>query len=205
MDGGEGLKSFSRGYGRITLVADAHPFRNRYLAERDHAALLSELARIDGGRLVWFLNGARISFWKMLWEQGWMGLVAVAALVACWLWKNLPRFGPTLEGEDRVARDFAEHLALTGAFLWRHRQVAALLEPLQRDVQTALARRGLRVDEPSVQQELALRSGLSVERVRLALFMVAPESPPVFSPDRAGSSRAARQNLNHGYRPIPTR
>jgi len=180
VDGGDQLTSFARGYGRVTLVADAHPFRNRYLAEQDHAALLHQLVSMDQRMIVSFVTGMKVSFWKMLWQHGWMVLVCLAVVLVLWLWKNLPRFGPILAAEDRSARDFTGHLALAGAFLWKYRQVPALLQPLQQEVLALLARRSLNPEDPATQEELATRCGLTADRVRQALFLVGPQSESVF-------------------------
>jgi hypothetical protein len=180
VDGGDAVMSWNRGFGRITAVSDAHPFRNRYLIQKDHAALLFALVSLDHRSVVSFVGALKVSFWKMLWQQGWPAIVCLGVLLVLWLWKNLPRFGPILAPVDHSGRDFTGHLAMAGAFLWRHREVAALLVPLQQDVRAALARRGLVAEDPATQDELATRAGLTADRVRLALFLVAPSAESVF-------------------------
>src|SRR5213075_340682 len=108
------VMSWNRGFGRVTLVADAHPFRNRYLARNDHAALLYGLVSLDHRTVVSFVSVLKVSFWKMLWEHGRPALLCLAALLMLWLWKNLPRFGPILAAEDHSSRDFTAHLAMAG-------------------------------------------------------------------------------------------
>ncbi len=180
VDGADAVMSWNRGFGRVTAVSAAHPFRNRYLAQKDHAALLFALVSLDHRSVVSFVSTLKVSFWKMLWQQGWPAIVCLAAVLVLWLWKNLPRFGPILVAEDHSSRDFTGHLAMAGAFLWRNREVAALLVPLQQDVRAALTRRGLVAEDPATQDELATRTGLTADRVRLALFLVAPSAESVF-------------------------
>jgi hypothetical protein len=58
--------------------------------------------------------------------------------------------------------------------------VRALIEPLQREVRQMLARRGWNVDDHATSDELAARTGLSSDRVRLAVYLVEPDSAHVF-------------------------
>ncbi len=163
------LASFPLGDGRVTVLANAHPFRNRWIGEHDHAALLAALVDLGQRGEVWFLNGARISFWKMLWERGWMALAALAVFFLAWLWKNLPRFGPLRTPPAEAVRDFTAHLALTGAFLWRQREPDTLLQPLRNTVFAAATRLGWHAKDRDFSAKLAARSGLAEARVNVAL------------------------------------
>ena len=159
-----------RGAGRISIAAHAEPFRNRHLGDGDNAWLLLRLVGHAHGTEVWFLNGVKVSFFAMLWEHGWMALIAAAALLAVWLWKSLPRFGPLRAAEDTGTRNFAEHLSLTGAFLWRHRQRAQLIGPLRETVIRAAVRRGLLRNDPEFPEKLAAFAQMDALRVRAALL-----------------------------------
>ena len=163
------LASFPLGSGRVTVLANAHPFRNRWIGEHDHAALLAALVDLGQRGEAWFLNGARVSFWKMLWERGWMALVAFAAVFLAWLWKNLPRFGPLRTPPGEAVRDFTAHLALTGAFLWQHHEADTLLLPLRDAVTAAAARLGWHAKDRDFIAKIAVRSGLAATRVNAAL------------------------------------
>ena len=164
------LASFRSGAGRISIAAHAEPFRNRHLGDGDNAWLLLHLAGSLRGGEVWFLNGLKVSFFGMLWERGWMALLAAAALLAVWLWKSLPRFGPLRAAEDTGTRDFAEHLSLTGAFLWRHRQREQLIAPLRESVTRCAVRRGLLRTDPEFPEKLAVLAQMDALRVRAALL-----------------------------------
>lgn len=164
------LSSFRSGRGRISIAAHAEPFRNRHLGDGDNAWLLLRLVDPKHSAEVWILNGVKVSFFGMLWEHGWMALIAAAALLAVWLWKSLPRFGPLRAAEDTGTRDFAEHLSLTGAFLWRHRQRAQLIEPLRETVTRAAVRRGLPRNDPDFPEKLAAFAQMDALHVRAALL-----------------------------------
>ncbi len=167
--GDPSLASFRLGRGRVTVLANARPFRNRWIGEHDHAELLAALVDLGRGGEAWFLNGMRTQFWKMLWEQGWMALVALAVLFAAWLWKNLPRLGPLRSPPNTAARDFTSHLALTGAFLWRQHASDALLQPLRDAVTACASRLGWRRTDPDFIPKLAARCVLPEARVSTAL------------------------------------
>ncbi len=119
---------------------------------------------------MWILNGVKVSFFAMLWEHGWMAIIAAGALLAAWLWKYLPRFGPLQAAKDTGTRDFAEHLSLTGAFLWRHRQRAQLIGPLRETVTRGAVRRGLLRNDPEFPEKLAAFAQMDALRVRAALL-----------------------------------
>ena len=174
------LASFRRGTGSISIAAHAEPFRNRHLGDGDNAWLLLRLIGHPTGDEVWILNGVRVSFFGMLWEHGWMALIAAAALLAAWLWKSLPRFGPLRAAEDTGTRDFAEHLSLTGAFLWRHRQRTQLIEPLRETVTRAAVRRGLLRNDPDFPEKLAALAQMDPLHVRAALLSEAIGDPRSF-------------------------
>jgi hypothetical protein len=146
-DGGEnmGKQRFASAYygdGRLVLVADARPFRNRYIGDADHAALLEALADAARAGRMTIVLGTEVSFWRLLWANGWTVLVALGALVLVWLWRSLPRFGP-LEASVRVDdwRDYRRHLDAVGGFFWRTDRGQSLLAPLRRKVMERLRRR----------------------------------------------------------------
>ena len=78
----------------VTLVSHAHAFRNRWIDDDDHAALLLALVDQTPVQQVIFIKAAALNLWGMLREHAWPALLALAVLVAAWLWGVLPRFGP---------------------------------------------------------------------------------------------------------------
>jgi hypothetical protein len=176
-----GLASFRLGRGRVTLLAHAHPWRNRYIGEKDHAELLVKLLRLNyNAGDVWFLNGVRISFWKMLWERAWLAISALALLLVVWLARHFRRLGPVAPLKTESARDFSDHLLLTGAFLWRHREGDALVRPVQNAIITAARRRGWSELDDEFFRFIAEMSGLNIERARAIVTSAAPSDPHAF-------------------------
>ncbi len=164
------LASMESGNGRITLLADGHAFRNRWIDDDDHAALLLALTAQTGQVYsVSFIKAGRVSLWDMLWEYAWTALLAAGFLLAFWLWSVLLLFGPMRALNRRQERRFATHLEESGAFLWKEHLTDALLEAPRQAVLSAARRQGLRPGDRWFTSLLATRAGLPPERVDSAL------------------------------------
>ncbi len=176
--GREGTKEEGRrfvsvpyGGGRLTLVADARPFRNRSIGEADHAPLLAALVMAARPGAVIVVLGTDVSFWHLVWTNGWTVLVALGALALVWLWRSLPRFGP-LEASVRVDdwRDYRRHLDAVGGFFWRTDRGQSLLAPLRQEVMERLRQRRA---VAGAESDLIVLAGtiadVPQERVRAAL------------------------------------
>jgi hypothetical protein len=178
-EGPPGIFASARlGDGRISAVADAGMFRNRWIDEHDHAAFL--LALIDAADFegsVLFSRGASLSFWHMLKTYLWPVLIGLLATLAVWLWKNLPRFGPLEAAEPpSPARGYDHQLAAVGSYHWRADRATVLLAPLRERIVEHGLRHGQHAGRPPEDWHawLAERAGLPPERVAAAL---APTKP----------------------------
>jgi hypothetical protein len=110
----------------------------------------------------------------LLARNAWMVLVSLGVLIAIWLWKSGARFGPMLPERSRDVRDFAEHVAASAEFLWRHAAANVLLAAprteLRRRIQ--LFRPDLAELEPAaLERELAQIGALDVDAVHEALHL----------------------------------
>lgn len=173
------------GAGRLTVVTDGRIFRNRWIADNDHAVLLEALIEATPSQgSVGFMRGAGLSLWTLLCEHLGPVMWAFALWVALWLWKNLARFGP-LEAAavPPVMRGYEHHLDALGHFHWRIDRAASLLAPLRQQIidlgQRTTARAGRRHQD--LQQFLADRAGLPHERVTRALADTPPSDPAVLT------------------------
>jgi hypothetical protein len=176
-DGGVFVSEKS-GAGRITVITDARIFRNRWIDEQEHAALLAAL--VDSGGFigtVGIMRGAGLSFWKMLREHLAPVLLGMAAWLLLWLWRNMSRFGP-IEQETPAAAShgYEHHLEALGHFHWKLDHGAALIAPLRERVAESAHRvfvsSGSAGGDP--QRFLAERAGLPAGRVARALSQQAP-------------------------------
>ncbi len=167
--------------GRITVFTDGRIFRNRWIADNDHAALLSAL--IGGSEYegrVGFMRGAGLSFWSLLHEYLTPVLLGLAAWLIVWLWKSLSRFGPLESATPPpMLRGYGHHLEALGHFHWKLDHAATLLPPLREQVnefgQRACLASGRRGDD--LHAFLSERAGLPGERVSRALSDVTPADP----------------------------
>lgn len=172
-DGEVMIASAEYGEGRLTVMADASPFRNRYIGDYEHASLLAYLVEISpyyGSTS--FVRDASLSFWALLGSRAWAFLVALLVLTGFWLWKNLPRFGPLDSREVAGSlRAYDHHLEALGDFHWRLDRGEGLLRPLREALLERAHRLALasgRVDA-DVFELMAGRAGIPRERVERAM------------------------------------
>ena len=169
------------GAGRMTVITDGRIFRNRWISDNDHAALLEALIEASPTRgAVGFMRGAGLSLWALL--RDYLGPVmwAFALWIALWLWKNLVRFGPLEAAADPpVMRGYEHHLDALGHFHWRIDRATSLLAPLRQQIidlgQRTMARAGRRLED--FHSYLADRAGIPLERVTRALGDDPPSDP----------------------------
>lgn len=173
------------GHGCITVLTDARPFRNRYIDEHDHAALLLAIVHLSPySGAVLFVRDASLSFWELLWRHGWPALCGLAAVIAFWLWRNMPRYGPlAAEEEISTLRAYDHHLEALGDFHWRLDKAAGLLRPLRESVleraQQQAAAAGHR--DGDLFEWLAHRAGITRERAQRAMTHEVNPDPATFS------------------------
>ncbi|MFD0895680.1 hypothetical protein KBB96_01765 [Luteolibacter ambystomatis] len=173
------------GNGRLTVITDARIFRNRWIDGKQHAELLKALVDASSTRgTIVFVRGATLSLWALLWERAWALMVGMILVLAVWLWKNLPRFGP-VEAADAPSplRGYDHHLEALGDFQWRLDKGAAMLAPIREAViersQRMLIRTGRQ--DADIFAVLAERAGISRERAQRALVETAPADAAVFT------------------------
>ena len=196
--------SVPRGNGRVTVLTDARIFRNRWIDEHDHAALLGAL--VDAGDYegsVGFMRGSGLSLWSLLGRYLWPVLIALGVWLLFWLWKNFTRFGPVESATaPSVLRSYEHHLEALGDFQWRLDRCTALLTPLREQIVESGQRLGHqtgRRDEDFF-QFLAERADLPRERVFRALAEIAPADPAILTRTTSDLQKLLKA-LNHRSMP----
>ncbi|MBK8095082.1 MAG: DUF4129 domain-containing protein [Verrucomicrobiaceae bacterium] len=168
------------GSGRVTVLPHARPFRNRWIAEHDHARWLADLmmyGNYQDSREVRFIAAATSSFIALLWDRGWMPLCTLAACILFWLWRHMPRFGPLAPVQLDDTRHFASHVASLGHFYWRMRRPEVLLKAARDAVWEKLRAHHPDIDpyapetSPTFIQSIATRCDLPTDRVKAAFDM----------------------------------
>jgi hypothetical protein len=176
--------SVRAGAGRVSLLADARPLRNRWLGDHQHVAFLLALLRATERQgAVFFVRGSGLSFPALVRRHLWPVLCGLAVLLGLWLWQNLTRFGP-LEAATAPSpvRGYDHHLEALGNFHWRLNRATALMAPLREQIvergQRLCGGRSGRLDDELL-EVLAARSGLAKERVARALAETSPADSQV--------------------------
>lgn len=168
------ILSFRHGKGQI-VVAPHMLFRNDMLQHHDNAALLVGLARLNGAhKHVTIVKSRQIIEWKeLLWMNYSKLLIGLAALLLLLFWAAVRRFGPVLPDPEPQRRSLMEHIAASGAWLWKAdggREV--LLQAARAEFEQTLQRRApalLRLGQNSQHEELGRLCGLPPHEVAHAM------------------------------------
>ncbi|MCM8625177.1 DUF4350 domain-containing protein [Accumulibacter sp.] len=174
---GAQVVNFRLGRGNLTVACELdQQLSNRRIGRHDHAEMFWTLLRFHGHSSppqVLLLSGFEmptLAGWLI--DQAWAACFATLVLIALWLWRIVPRFGPLRSDPPPVRRELREHLAAVGHYLWRCRAPSALLEPAREHFRHCLAQRRPEVAACSVRAQvsaLAALSRLSPAWIALAL------------------------------------
>lgn len=171
------------GAGRVTLLNHSQVFHNTDIECHDHAFLLTQLTSNKG--IIWFLqNRDGPNFWRLLWQMSLWAVLALITALLLGLWRAAIRFGPVLPNIDGARRQFMDHIRANGAFLWRHRQQAALCDTLREEVQQRLNKRWpdfYQLSRPKQYQRISELCRLSTKDIDLALHQDIPQEATAFT------------------------
>jgi hypothetical protein len=134
--------SFAQGKGRVTLLPSLRFMRNGNIADLDHAELAWRLSSERGPILLYVrLQSAGLLDWIQ--RDAWPAFAAGALLLALWLLRIIPRFGPLEPDAPAPRRSLLEHLAASGRFLWSRGASAALLDAVRERASRNARRHGI--------------------------------------------------------------
>jgi len=163
-EGNHRYLSLYHGDGRVTLLADASPLRNRYIGYADHARFAMEVAGMSRGGSLVFSSGEGDGFLGLVWRYFWMAVIGLLAVIVFWLWKNLPRFGPEQDLPESNMREFSDQVRGIGRFLWRHKCDDAMLAALRASVSRRLSL-GAQGNHEGIFEQLATTTAIPVESI----------------------------------------
>ena len=122
------LATLRRGAGTVVVATSLDFMRNPLIGQLDHADLAWMLAGGDAAREILVLSHLQpLSLLDWLRANAWQALAGAALLVALWLWRIVPRFGPMMPDPAPGRRRLLDHLRAAGRFHWQHGDRAALL------------------------------------------------------------------------------
>jgi uncharacterized protein DUF4350 len=126
--------AFASGRGRVTVLPSLGFLANTAIGHLDHAELGWLLASEGRAmpRVLLFLRYESPPLGEWIWAEAWPVVIAAALLLALWLGRVIPRFGPLVPDVATDRRSLAEHIVASGRFLWSRGQrrylVAAVRE-----------------------------------------------------------------------------
>ncbi len=116
---GEQVAALDRGRGEILVATSLDFMRNRSIGLNDHAELSWFLVGEGTAPEIRFYNQPqRLSLLDWLLENAAPALGGGALLVALWLWRLVPRFGPMAPEPAPGRRRLLEHLRAVGRHQW---------------------------------------------------------------------------------------
>ncbi|PUA44092.1 DUF4350 domain-containing protein [Pseudomonas protegens] len=127
------------GQGSVTVLTDADIWKTPGIGLYDNAWLLWYLNTDTAVTLLFDTDHP--SLWQLLWRYFPQALVALALLIALWLWQAGSRQGPLQAPAPKARRQLREHLRASADFLLRHGGQAPLLQALHLDIRRRARRR----------------------------------------------------------------
>ena len=121
--------SFALGKGTVSAVSSLHFARNGLIGTHDNAEFFWHLLRLaPATELQVYLRPQRLSLWEFLKERAAPVLAAAPALLALWLWRIVPRFGPVRPEAPPARRRLLDHLRASGRYYWEQGLGAGLVD-----------------------------------------------------------------------------
>jgi hypothetical protein len=163
---------FVHGAGSVDVVGSIYPLRTPILEH--HVPLVRQLLAPNWNRGAFHIVYASEmpSFWRMLFENGWMAIVPLALLLLLWLRMRAQRFGPLVPAAPEARRSLLEHVQASGEHLYRYGRAHLLHQALRRHVLARIRRRdpvAASLEGQAQVAALAQRTGLPATDVADAL------------------------------------
>jgi hypothetical protein len=171
------------GRGQATVLNDVGFMRNWGIGSQDHAEFLWQLVRFQPGTAAVsvFDNPQKLSLVRWLADNAWAVLAAGGLLLAVWLWRVAPRFGPIAPDAEPARRRLLDHLRASGRFQWSAGGAATLAEAAREAALRRLAR---------AQTDFAALAPVE-QRARIAAQFDLPADEAARVLRRAGSTQPA--------------
>lgn len=190
------LVHLEHGAGRVTAMTGLAFANNPSIGRRDHAEFLWQLVRVAPQRtsVTFFHSPSKLSLWGWLRENAWAVLAAGALLLAAWLWRIVPRFGPVAPDAEPARKRLLDHLRASGRFQWASGGARALAEAAR---EAALRRLGRAhpdfagLGAPEREARLVAQFGLTPEGARRVLQPVPDGKDAKYGKDVSAASLIA--------------
>jgi hypothetical protein len=165
-NGQNAVIAIAHGKGRVTAVSSLGFARNAAIGGAQNATLAWRLIGSGDAPIAFFNRPERLSLWDWLLRNAWPALAGAALLIALWLARIVPRFGPVAPDAPPARRRLLDHLLAVGRFHWSTRRAAPLVEAAREAALRRLAR---------VRPDFAGATPREREQVLVEAFALSPE------------------------------
>jgi hypothetical protein len=134
--------SFPSGKGRVTVLPSVAFLRNTLIGNYDHSELGWRLVAAQP-TVTLYLRMTSPPLLEWVRRDAWPVLAAAALLLALWLARIMPRFGPLVPDAPPPRRSLLEHVVASGRYLWSRGAGAELVEAVRERAARSARRRGV--------------------------------------------------------------
>lgn len=179
------LLHFARGRGSVTVLNGLGFMSNDHIGEHDHAEFVWQLVRFNPSTHEVLVAPKLRTPSPVAWlaDQAWPVAVIAGLLLALWLWRIVPRFGPLQPDPPPARRQLLDHLRASGLFHWNSGGAARLLAAAREVCMSRVGRNHPEIASlPALERaaRLAALSGLPGQDIAFALEGV-PAQPAQFT------------------------
>ena len=136
------LLHYRYGSGQVTVLNSMSFMTNATIGQHDHAEFAWQLLGFNPAapEIVMAFRIETPSLMSALAENGWQALIVAGLLLAAWLWRVIPRFGPLVPDPLPVRRRLLDHLRASGLFHWNHGDIGRLTAAARENCMHRIAR-----------------------------------------------------------------
>lgn len=175
------LVQFRYGLGKVTFISSMNLWGNHQIGNFDNAHLLALLAG-DASRVVILHDFDAVPLTELLKHFFPATLIMLVVLIAVVIFHFQQRWGSILDTQAPPRRSLFEHIAAGGRLLWRHRQIAPLIQRQQQQIceQILRTQHDAALTNTEMQKLLATQTGIALEQVRIAMQAPATAQDELF-------------------------
>jgi hypothetical protein len=113
--------------GRVTVVSSLAFLRNDAIGKAENATFAWRMLDAPRPHVAVFNRAQKLSLARWLLQNAWPALAGGVLLVALWLARIVPRFGPVAPDAPPTRRRLLDHLLAAGRFHWQSRRAGQLI------------------------------------------------------------------------------
>jgi hypothetical protein len=172
---------FGYGAGKVTFLSSMALWSNHQISSFDNAHLLALLAG-DASRVIILHDFDAVPLTDLLKHFFPATLIMLVVLITMIIFHFQQRWRSTINTQAPPRRSLHEHIAAGGRLLWRHRQIAPLIQRQQQLVTEQLLRTQQNgpLTASEIQKLLTTQTGIALEQIRIAMREPASTADELF-------------------------